>query len=207
MADNLQFDKADFGGAAALSCASCNSAIAHEYYQANGRSICAACREKVAQLASAGSTAARLARAISAGLVAALGGFLLYWAILAIANFELSLIAIVVGWMVGAAVRWGSGHRGGIAYQLVAVALTYASICAAYVPNMVSQYQTEGPFVLKLIFAIVFSWLVPWYAGFSNIIGWVIIAIGLWQAWSMNRKTTIEMRGPFKVATGPGAAP
>ena len=47
-------------------------------------------------------------------------------------GYEIGLVAIVVGLLVGGAVRKGSGARGGWFYQLMAVALTYAAISGSY---------------------------------------------------------------------------
>lgn len=202
MANDLQFDKADFGGTAALSCAACKVPITDEYFQANGQTVCPACRAQIAQFGDAGSKVGRMARASLVGVGAAFAGFLLYWGILAVTGYELGLIAIVVGWLVGAGVRWGSNQRGGLFYQLMAVALTYISICGSYVPMIAKELSADAPYLVKLIVAIPLSWAAPFLAGFENVIGWIIIGIGLWQAWSMNRKVEIEVRGPFKVGAG-----
>ena len=48
----------------------------------------------------------------------------------------MGLVALAVGWLVGTAVRAGSGARGGLRFQLLAFALTYAAVALAYVPAM-----------------------------------------------------------------------
>lgn len=48
-----------------------------------------------------------------------------------------------------------------------------------------------------LIFA--FALVAPWLAGFSNIIGWLIIGFGVYQAWIMNKFLPIEIKGPFEI--------
>lgn len=194
----LQFERAEFqsGG---MNCDFCKGPITREFFQVNGRTCCPTCREKISRMGMAGSKAGRFFRALGAGVGAAIAGFLLYWVILAITGWELGLIAIVVGWMVGTAVRWGSNARGGIVYQLLAVALTYFSICASYVPSMLKEFHNETPMVINAIIAFCFSLAVPWLAGVSNILGWIIIAIGLFQAWGMNRPVAINIAGPFTI--------
>ena len=49
-------------------------------------------------------------------------------------GYPLGLIAVLVGWMVGKAVLAGSGNRGGRAFQVMAVALTYCAIVMSNVP-------------------------------------------------------------------------
>ena len=67
----------------------------------------------------------------------------MYYAITAISGYEFGLIAIVVGFGVGTAVRWGSNGRGGKRYQALAMALTYLAIVATYIPPIVQGFR-EG---------------------------------------------------------------
>ena len=62
-----------------------------------------------------------------------------WYAILKLLNMELGLIAIVVGLMVGFAVRWGSEGRGGWLYQGLAILLTYCSIVSTYMPFIIQE--------------------------------------------------------------------
>jgi hypothetical protein len=106
-------------------CAACNRAITSSYYLANERTLCGLCRNDLERAMNSGSGVGRFARATGAGLVAAFLGFLLYYGIARLTGYEFGLIAIVVGFGVGSAVRWGSNGRGGWAYQGLAMALTY----------------------------------------------------------------------------------
>jgi hypothetical protein len=45
--------------------------------------------------------------------------------------------------MVGKAVRYGSGNRGGRAYQVMAVILTYCCIAANYMPDIIEMVVTD----------------------------------------------------------------
>ena len=40
----------------------------------------------------------------------------------------------------------------------------------------------------------------PFLAGFSNVIGWLIIAIGLYEAWKHTREVPFLAGGPYKIA-------
>jgi hypothetical protein len=61
----------------------------------------------------------------------------------ALTGYEFGLIAIVVGFLVGAAVEKGSNGRGGWQYQTLAMFLTYTSIVSSYVPLIIRQVMTE----------------------------------------------------------------
>ncbi len=203
----LQFDRAEFAQPAALNCAICKAPIIGEFFQANGQNICPACRDKVQAGFTGGSKSVRSAMALGAGLAAGVAGFLLYWVILTVFNWELGLIAIVVGWMVGGAVRWGSAARGGLFYQLMALVITYVSICSSYIPMiMKGAGDTSLPWIAKLIVSFFLALAAPWLEGPGNIIGWIIIAVGLYQAWIMNRKPNIQVTGPYSTAK-PAPAP
>ena len=81
-----------------------------------------------------GSRVARAIKALFLGGLAAGIGAVIYYAIIRMTGLNIGLIAVVVGVMVGGAVRKGSGNRGGPFYQGVAILLTYLSIVAMNVP-------------------------------------------------------------------------
>ena len=134
-ASEIRFDRAEFGSpTATTSCAVCHEPLAGSYFEINGAMVCPSCRAKIGSAADQGSRAGRFLRALAGGLGAAVLGAGIYYAVLAITNYEIGLIAIVVGFLVGGTVRWGSYHRGGWAYQALAMTLTYVAIVSTYVP-------------------------------------------------------------------------
>jgi len=136
----LQFDRAEFAQTGRRApCAMCKQPLSRAYFNVNALTVCATCCQKLRDHLDAGTSASRALRAIGAGLGAALVGTILYFAVLAITGYELGLIAIVVGFMVGKAVRWGSYGRGGWKYQTIAMVLTYLSIVGSYVPILVRE--------------------------------------------------------------------
>jgi hypothetical protein len=48
---------------------------------------------------------------------------------------------------------------------------------------------------------------IPFLAGAKNLIGILIIAFGLWEAWKLNRRTALAISGPFQVGATPATAP
>jgi hypothetical protein len=196
----MQFERAEFAPGATLKCALCQAPIVGEYFLANNQPVCSSCRGKVEAIGTGGSGAVRFARAAGAGVVAAIGGFIVYYLVLTITNINFSLIAILVGWMVGYAVRWGSYARGGPVYQALALALTYVAICANYVPGILrySNLRSSGETsVMDVIAAIGRSLTVPFDVGLG-ILGYVIMGFGLYQAWIMNRASAVQITGPFQ---------
>jgi len=82
-------------------------------------------------------------KAGAAGLGAAMLGCGIYYAVLAITDLQVGLIAILVGFMVGHAVRWGARAKGGWAYQALAIFLTYMAIVTSYLPLVFKEMKEE----------------------------------------------------------------
>jgi hypothetical protein len=142
----LQFDKAEPGGPspAPSACFTCKAAIADTYFTVSGQILCSRCKESLEHQAAGGSRTGRFLKAILFGLGAALVGTVIY-VIMLKTGYEIALVAILVGFMVGKAVRAGSGGRGGRAYQVLAVVLTYCSIVSGYVPMLLEGLNKSPP--------------------------------------------------------------
>ena len=74
-----------------------------------------------------------MAQAALFGLGAAALGSVIFYGVTALTGYEIGLIGVLVGYLVGKAVRKGSGSIGGVQYQVLAVGLTYLSITSTYV--------------------------------------------------------------------------
>ena len=86
-----------------------------------------------------GSRVARVLRATTFGVVSAIAGAVLYYAILKATNIHFGLVAVLVGYMVGSAVKKGTSGRGGLFYQFLALFLTYSSIVGFHVPLLLEH--------------------------------------------------------------------
>jgi hypothetical protein len=145
--EGLHFDKAEpppgQSAPTSAACAACQRPLSSTYYQVNGSAACERCKTQLQydQMSASGFTS--VVRACAFGFVAALAGGALWYAVRSTTGYEVGLIAIVVGVMVGAAVRAGSRRRGGIGYQLLAVALTYFGICVQYVPDIIKAIREQ----------------------------------------------------------------
>jgi hypothetical protein len=140
-AQPLQFDtavpsapRADAASAEGVTCAVCQRTITDRYFDVNGQSTCNSCRQQIAQQAETPKGFGVFARAALFGVGAAIAGAVLYYAVIAITDFEIGLVAIVIGYMVGYAVRSATGNRGGLRFQVLALLLTYWAVGLAYTP-------------------------------------------------------------------------
>ena len=142
--DLTSFDVAQGAPSGPPTCTSCSKTIRDVYHEANGAVICSPCRVNLQQ-GLAGSGVRRLGRSLGFGLVGAAIGSALWFAVLALFDMELGLLAIVVGFLVGKGVHMGSHGRGGWKYQTLAIVLTYSAIVVTYIPFII-EGMAEGGF-------------------------------------------------------------
>jgi hypothetical protein len=205
--EGLQFDTAEPAGPApagagssSVTCASCRNTISGSYYEVNAAILCEACRAVLSEQLAGGSELGRGAKAVAFGLGAAAAGSALYYAILELTGYEIGLVALVVGFLVGKAVNRGSEGRGGPAYQALAVVLTYFAIVTTYIPfSMRSVSSTSDALGLLALAAVA-----PILAGFRDIIRLVIIAFALFEAWRLNTRRRLAISGPYRVGASRG---
>jgi len=141
--NELQFEVAELdvpdapaAAAQPRTCVGCRRPIVGTYYAIGDKLVCPSCRAQV-DAAPPGPRVGRVLKATAMGLGAGLLGALIWYAVRAAAHMEIGLVAVLVGVMVGKAIRKGSGGRGGRGYQVLAVVLTYCCIAANYVPDVI----------------------------------------------------------------------
>jgi hypothetical protein len=146
-AAELQFDQAEFEQTEArepATCAVCSQVFEETYFEINGQVACPDCKRQVeAELSPAGA-GGRFLRALCLGTLAAVLGAGIYFGIAALTGYEIGLVAVLVGFLVGGGVRIGARNRGGWGYQTLAILLTYAAIVATYVPPIVRGFEDEA---------------------------------------------------------------
>jgi hypothetical protein len=68
--------------------------------------------------------------------------------------------------------------------------------------------MSPGRIALGLGFLLLIVLAAPFLAGFGNFLGWIIIAIGLWEAWKFTRAVPFATSGPYELkAAGGNEAP
>lgn len=198
----LQFDVAEdpspaANAAAEVRCTSCSRPLA-SYYDVNGKPVCVSCKDSVVAFFDR-SHLGTFPPAVFLGLCGAAIGAGLFYGVAALTGYSLGLIAIVVGLLVGLGVRRGSGGRGGWQYQALAVGLTYVAVCSTYVPMILRALEERGltgdPKRIALL-----ALELPFLRGTEGIMGWIIIGIALYEAWKVNKRSTLSVTGPLAVA-------
>jgi len=228
-ADDLQFDRVESAVPAGVGepipatstasaaappgvtvCVACGEPISDTYFEANGKVVCPRCRDAVVARQTSGSAVGRFAKATLFGIGAGIVGAAIWYGVRVATGYEVGLIAVVVGVLVGSAVKAGSGRRGGVGYQLLAVLLTYLSIAANYSPDVIAamreNHDLGSNMVAVVIITVVTSLVAPFLGGLKNIIGLLIVGFALYEAWIINRPKPLVFNGPYRLATA-GAAP
>jgi hypothetical protein len=138
-----QFATAEYASASGAEvCKSCNQPLSGSYYRVNGSLACANC---VAQLQSQlpADTHSRFVKGLLFGFGGAILGLILYSGFGIITGIEIGYLSLAVGYIVGKAIRMGSGGLGGRRYQIAAVLLTYFAVSMSAIPIGISVVMKE----------------------------------------------------------------
>jgi hypothetical protein len=203
----LSFERAEYVSASAgsVACSVCNASPKDAYFRCGQATLCARCAEEFR----GGRLPARsggLFRALGYGVLAAAGGSCVYYLISAVTGYEFGLIGILLGFAVGAAVRNGSGARGGWLYQLLAMLLIYLAIVSTYVPQLLDMAAENGPArdaleqTIRVVLAAIVSLVAPILMGLDNLFGLFILGIAMLEGWKINKRERIAVEGPFPLA-------
>lgn len=199
----LSFEQAEFENQAPapLACGYCGQPLTGQYWEISKRPACETCRDVVQRELTASGSQRHLLTALGYGSAAAIAGSVVWSLIEKVFHAQVGIVAIGIGYVVGRAVRKGARGFGGRRYQVLAVVLTYSSIALASLPDVLAYSPPSAPLTMLVGLAFVS----PFLGGTENVIGWFIIAIGLYQAWKLTRALPIQVLGPFSLAA-PSAA-
>jgi hypothetical protein len=208
----------------------CEKAVTNEYFDVNGQSVCDGCRTQLERLGQTPRSWGVFGKAALFGLAAAILGAILYYAVIAITDFEIGIVAIAIGYMVGWAIRKATANRGGRRYQVLAVVLTYWAVGLAYTPLTFQQLAEEDkkeqaeqaesaaaaaaespndvsaaigiPLALGIVvgFSLALPVLMVLGSLPSGLISALIIGIGMQQAWKMTGVPPLQISGPYRIA-------
>ena len=213
--DSLQFQKAEF---AEKACFRCAAPIGSESYQLGGQPVCSACGEQVRAQQQQPKYSWVLRGGVF-GLGAALVCGIAYGMFRMASDWDLALISIGVGYLVGKAVRRGSYDLGGRRCQVLAVLLTYFAISISFAPHLHESIRTEMakdksqpplPPAFTAVMAIGFSFAMPVamaFEGFSGLLGIAILLFGLQRAWQQTARDPRLLTGPDSSESATLAAP
>lgn len=208
-------------------CRGCGRDLGIPHYRVNSLPTCAACAEQIRSQFPTDSHAA-FGRAILFGIAGALLGLVLYVVFAVSTGLVIGFVSLAVGYIVGKAMKFGSGGRGGRRYQIVALLLTYAAVSLSAVPIALSsqfkhsdaQMQTQtqaqtqnggaasapvttrslGSYIGRLAILGLASPFLDLSDPTHGIIGLIILFVGLRIAWQLTAGRNVEIMGPFTEA-------
>ncbi len=219
--EDLQFEHAIPINASTQLCAACKTPLTGQYFQAQGLPVCPQCADRINSRQQAPPPISLLP-AVLYGSAAAFAGFLIYATVSIAFDLQLALISILVGVMVGKAVRKGSKGLGGRPQQILAVALTYFAITTSDIPvfiheamktpakttqasaapslNTNTSPRTKTSLASALGFLLLLALAAPFMSlasGLSGILNIAIIFFGLQNAWKLTGRTDLMVTGPY----------
>ncbi|HXB23319.1 MAG TPA: hypothetical protein VNV25_01185 [Gemmatimonadaceae bacterium] len=191
----LQFDTAVPSGTPASNCVACKRPIGDSYYTAGKAIVCESCKTRIENTPRSVTTPAHLVRATVFGIGGAIAGAAVYYGVLALIHIEIGLVAIAVGWLVGRAMQLGAGGQRGRPFQVIALILTYLGIAVGMTAELV---RLGGTMTLQTVITLPIIESVGDLP--ASVLTAIIIAVGLRQAWYMNRDPGRPVfYGPFRV--------
>lgn len=142
----LSFDRAHYEGDPAPpdACAFCHRTLTGDYFRVANHLACSPCASNAASLVPPDSHKA-YTKALLFGAIAALLGCAIYALLQATLPFTIGYFAIGVGWVIGRAMKQGSGGLGGRRYQITAALLTYAAISVSFIPVYIYEHRNDAP--------------------------------------------------------------
>ena len=187
-------------------CRNCNNLISFEFYRINGQLVCPPCAVRARTGQSSDSQVA-YALALFFGIGGTIVGSILYAGFTIATHSELGYLALVVAWIVGKSMKYGSNGLGGGRYQFTAVALTYSAISLAAIPvNLYEAYSQAGS---TTNWAGVLSQVPIWGIASPFLgLGTDLIAAGIRMAmlflafcvaWKITRPKPLSVAGPYGV--------
>lgn len=195
---DIDFDTARFQEPLGGACVVCKNDIASTYWEVNGQLVCERCYLAHASEFDGQADAAGYLRGLALGIGAALLGAVGWVLITIFSGYQLGIVAIAVGWLVGKAVLRGTRRQGGVPGQLMAVGLTYLAIVSQYL--FFEILRSEGG--SHLVVAIGSALVAPFTQETRSVLGIVILGIGLYQAWQNSASVSFTVKGPFRLVKG-----
>jgi hypothetical protein len=200
----IDFTHAQYEAPAEAACAACKQPFNAAYYSVNGHGVCARCLGQL-RAGQHGSFFKALGLGTAAGAVGAAA----YYAIRSATGYDLALITLVIGVIVGIGVRRGAGGSRSRAYRAMAIAITWVAMCSTYIPDVLTGFAEDGTQVgaVQMLFAAVLSLGVPYFMiTHAQVLGVIIFAVGIWEAWRRSAPPAFEVEGPFQPAAPASAA-
>jgi hypothetical protein len=149
--------------------------------------------------------AALFKRAVVFGIAAALAAAIIDTLFIASTAITTGYLALLVAWMIGKAMTFGSRGHGGRRYQVTAVVLTYLALAAAQdlVWWWFARQKGKIPLDLQTLswlmrLGLTYPFMKARNTAVFGVIGFIIMLFSLRTAWRMTSGKPDVMRHPFR---------
>jgi hypothetical protein len=143
-------------------------------------------------------------KALLFGLVTAVVGAIIWDKFVFYTHFQVGLIAVFLGAAVGIAVKMGAEGRRGKMLPFMGALLAGFSILLGYALLAQDQAMQDPQFAAKLnqipVFIRIPILIIAVIPGL-DVMDWIFVAIGLWEGWSIPRRSEAEPMAPDTTAT------
>jgi hypothetical protein len=156
------------------------------------------------------SGAAQYGKAILFALIAAVVSAVVWDKIVLWTGFQLGIVAVAVGWLVGTAICMGAEGRSGKALPVIGALLAGFAIVLGRALLISDMLPKEAPDVAKQLSSVPFLVQLP-ILGFVAVrsldfMDWIFVAIGVWEGWSIPSRMNRAAEYAASMAAQPAAA-
>ncbi len=150
--------------------------------------LCPQCRAVLQDILEQETRTPNIPLALGAGLLGAAVAGLIWYYFVTLTEFQFGLISILMGWLVGKSVVWGSGNKRGTRLQLLSLSLTIVAIIfSEYL--ILNHYFIEefGGQYGNLTFSDFLRMYGLYFTQASGFINLLFYGIAIWQAYKTPR--------------------
>ncbi len=115
----------------------------------------------------------------------AAGGWLLYFVFTLLTGLETSLIGIPAGLVVGHAMFYASGKRGGRGFQASAVFLAFLAFDLTYAPGLAGVVLKDGVTIVTFGVFVFLTVVSPVVDAQNGLLGQFMVLAGMYLAWTL----------------------
>jgi len=188
-------------------CQFCSSLFAGQYFLVGGQAACSNCAAD-AKLGQAKDNHTAYMASVLLGSGAAVVGLILYSGFTIVTHFYYG--AFAVGWMIGAAMIFGSKGIGGLRYQVTGALLTYLAVAMSAVPIWLAEQSAyagsavdaarETSPLLLIPMGVVSPLFLLAANPIRGIIRLVVIFLAMGIAWKQTHARPLTVNGPYSIA-------
>jgi hypothetical protein len=155
------------------------------------------------------SGAAQYGKAILFAMIAAVISAVVWDKIVLWTGFQLGIVAIAVGWLVGTALCMGAEGRPGKALPVLGALLAGFAIILGRALLISDMLPKEAPDLAKQLSAVPFLLQLPFlgYVAVRSLdfMDWIFVAIGVWEGWSIPNRMNREAEYAASMPAQPAA--